>query len=77
MTSMKGELMPQPRQTVHVRLPASLHKLVVRTAEAEDCSLNTFLVSVISRGTAEFALANGTTKKPQHEGLASPARPSP
>ena len=51
--------MPQQRQAVHLRLPASLHRLAVRTAEAEHISLNTFLVAVISRGTAEFALAGG------------------
>jgi hypothetical protein len=47
-------------QMAHVRLPASLHKQVKQVAEQEGVSLNTFLVAVIARGTAEFALATSS-----------------
>ena len=43
-------------QLVHIRLPASLHAQVKRVADDEGVTLNTFLVAVIARGTAEFSI---------------------
>lgn len=60
-------------QLIHVRLPASLHAQVRSVAEVEGVNLNTFLVTLIARGTAEFAI------RPDDGGVLpdSKAKPSP
>jgi predicted HicB family RNase H-like nuclease len=46
--------MTSPRQSIHIRLPRSLYEAVRTKADAEDISLNSWLLAVIAASHPEW-----------------------
>jgi hypothetical protein len=57
--------MPSKAPTLHVRLPAALAEQVRRLADEQGVSLNTMLVALISRATAEYPVADAQEANPK------------